>query len=289
MNGLILALDGVNQYFLSIAAALLVLAAGAAFTVRFRAFYLLHPFRTLRAMPRGGAGQMLLSLGGTVGVGNISGVAVALTLGGAGAVFWMWVGAFVTMALKYAEIILGMLHRETRGGKTVGGAPYYIRDALGGGAAAFFAGLLVFDSVAVGGVIQSSAIAEAAAGLGVEPLVTGLLLSLAAACIFFFGINLFGLSAVVVPVMAVGYIAASVAVIVFHAADLPAALASILDGAFRPAAATGGFVGFLLSPALRQGIVKGLFSNEAGCGTAAAAHAETKETVPARQGLFGII
>lgn len=89
MNGLILALDGVNQYFLSIAAALLVLAAGAAFTVRFRAFYLLHPFRTLRAMPRGGAGQMLLSLGGTVGVGNISGVAVALTLGGAGAVFWM--------------------------------------------------------------------------------------------------------------------------------------------------------------------------------------------------------
>ncbi len=288
MNGLILALDGVNQYFLSIAAALLVLAAGAAFTVRFRAFYLLHPFRTLRAMPRGGAGQMLLSLGGTVGVGNISGVAVALTLGGAGAVFWMWVGAFVTMALKYAEIILGMLHRETRGGKTIGGAPYYIRDALGGGAAAFFAGLLVFDSVAVGGVIQSSAIAEAAAGLGVEPLVTGLLLSLAAACIFFFGINLFGLSAVVVPVMAVGYIAASVAVIVSHAADLPAALASILDGAFRPAAATGGFVGFLLSPALRQGIVKGLFSNEAGCGTAAAAHAETKETVPARQGLFGI-
>lgn len=288
MNGLILALDGANQYFLSIAAALLVLAAGAAFTVRFRAFYLLHPFRTLRAMPRGGAGQMLLSLGGTVGVGNISGVAVALTLGGAGAVFWMWVGAFVTMALKYAEIILGMLHRETRGGKTVGGAPYYIRDALGGGAAAFFAGLLVFDSVAVGGVIQSSAIAEAAAGLGVEPLVTGLLLSLAAACIFFFGINLFGLSAVVVPVMAVGYIAASVAVIVSHAADLPAALASILDGAFRPAAATGGFVGFLLSPALRQGIVKGLFSNEAGCGTAAAAHAETKETVPARQGLFGI-
>ena len=139
MNGLILALDGVNQYFLSIAAALLVLAAGAAFTVRFRAFYLLHPFRTLRAMPRGGAGQMLLSLGGTVGVGNISGVAVALTLGGAGAVFWMWVGAVVPMALKYAEIILGMLHRETRGGKTVGGAPYYIRDALGGGAAAFFA------------------------------------------------------------------------------------------------------------------------------------------------------
>ena len=184
MNGLILALDGVNQYFLSIAAALLVLCCGAAFTARFRAFYLLHPRRTLRAMPRGGAKQMLLSLGGTVGVGNISGVAVALTLGGAGAVFWMWVGAFVTMALKYAEIILGMLHRETLGGKTVGGAPDYIRAALGKGAAALFAGLLVFDSVAVGGVIQSSAIAEAAAGLGIAPFATGIAISLAAAAVF---------------------------------------------------------------------------------------------------------
>lgn len=289
MHGLILALDGVNQYFLSIAAALLVLAAGAAFTARFRAFYLLHPLRTLRALPRGGVRQMLLSLGGTVGVGNISGVAVALTLGGAGAVFWMWVGAFVTMSLKYAEIILGMLHRETRGDKTVGGAPYYIRAALGRGAAALFAGLLVFDSVAVGGVIQSSAIAEAAAGLGVEPLATGLALAIAAALIFFFGVDLFGLSAVVVPVMAVGYIAASLGVIVLHAASLPAAFGAIFAGAFRPAAASGGLVGFLLSPALRQGIVKGLFSNEAGCGTAAAAHAETKETVPARQGLFGIL
>lgn len=288
MNGLILALDGVNQYFLSIAAAMLVLAAGAAFTARFRAFYLQHPLRTLRALPRGGAKQMLLSLGGTVGVGNISGVAVALTLGGAGAVFWMWVGAFVTMSLKYAEIILGMLHRETRGGKTVGGAPYYIRATLGKGAAALFAGLLVFDSAAVGGVIQSSAIAEAAAGLGVEPLVTGLVLAIAAALIFFFGVDLFGLSAVVVPVMAAGYIAASLGVIAAHAANLQAALGAIFAGAFRPAAASGGFVGFLLSPALRQGIVKGLFSNEAGCGTAAAAHAETKETVPARQGLFGI-
>ncbi len=288
MNGLILALDGVNQYFLSIAAALLVLVAGAAFTARFRAFYLLHPRRTLRAMPRGGAKQMLLSLGGTVGVGNISGVAVALTLGGAGAVFWMWVGAFVTMALKYAEIILGMLHRETLGGKTVGGAPYYIRAALGKGAAALFAGLLVFDSVAVGGVIQSSAIAEAAAGLGVAPFATGIAISLAAAAVFFFGIDLFSLSAVLVPVMAVGYIAASAAVIAANAENLPAAFGAVFAGAFRPAAASGGLVGFLLSPALRQGIVKGLFSNEAGCGTAAAAHAASKETVPARQGLFGI-
>ena len=192
------------------------------------------------------------------------------------------------MSLKYAEIILGMLHRQkTRDGMR-GGAPYYIRAALGGGAAALFAGLLVFDSIAVGGVIQSSAIAEAAAGLGVRPAIAGLCLFVAVCCVFFFGPDFFGLSAVLVPLMAVGYIAASIAVILSHAENLAAAFAAIFAGAFRPAAASGGLVGFLLSPALRQGIVKGLFSNEAGCGTAAAAHAASKETVPARQGLFGI-
>lgn len=288
MEGMILALDGINQYFLSMLAALLVLAAGAAFTVRFRAFYLLHPMRTLRAVPKSGARQMLLSLGGTVGVGNISGVAVALALGGAGAIFWMWVGALVTMALKYAEIILGMLSRRKRGARMCGGAPYYIREALGGRAAALFAALLVADSVAVGGVIQSSAIAEAAAGLGVSPLVSGVLLAVAVAVIFFFGWDVFGLSAVLVPLMAVGYIAVCLAVILHHASALPAALGAIFAGAFRPASFGGGILGLLFSPVLRQGIVKGLFSNEAGCGTAAAAHAEAKETVPARQGLFGI-
>lgn len=288
MADMILALDGINQYFLSIIAALLVLTAGAAFTMRFRAFYLLHPLRTLRAVPQSGARQMLLSLGGTVGVGNISGVAVALTLGGAGAIFWMWVGALVTMALKYAEIILGLLSRRKQGTRVYGGAPYYIREALGSGAAAFFAMLLVADSVAVGGVIQSSAIAEAAAGLGISPLVSGVLLAIAVGVIFFFGLDVFRLSSILVPMMAVGYAAACLAVILHHASALPAALGAIFEGAFCPACVGGGILGLLFSPALRQGIVKGLFSNEAGCGTAAAAHAKTKETVPARQGLFGI-
>ena len=290
MDALILALDRVNQYFLSISAALLVLLAGVWLAWRFGAFYLLHPIRTLRAMPfEGGARQMLLSLGGTVGVGNISGVAVALAFGGAGAVFWMWVGAFASMSLKYAEIILGMLYRKRENGRYRGGAPYYIKEALGKRAAAFFAALLVLDSVAVGGVIQSSAIAEAAeSGFGLSPLVCGVLLAVICAVIFFFGADLFGLSAVIVPLMSVGYIAAALAVIFVNAARLPSVLGQIFSEAFSPAAAGGGALGFLLSPALRQGIVKGLFSNEAGCGTAATAHAEAKETVPARQGLFGI-
>lgn len=268
----------------------MLLLAGGYFTLRFRAFYLRRPLRTLRAMPmEGGAKEMLLSLGGTVGVGNISGVAVALMLGGAGAVFWMWVGAFVSMVLKYAEITLGMLTRRHAEQGYVGGAPYYIKEAIGSLAAMLFTVLLIVDCVMMGGVIQSSAIAEAAqTAFGLSPLVCGILISLLAAAVFFFGVDLFKLSAYVVPAMSGGYILAAAAVIVCNARGLPQMFAAIISGAFTPTAAAGGVLGILLSPALRQGIVKGLFSNEAGCGTAPTAHIASKETVPARQGLFGI-
>ena len=268
----------------------MLLLAGGYFTLRFRAFYLRRPLRTLRAMPmEGGAKEMLLSLGGTVGVGNISGVAVALMLGGAGAVLWMWVGAFVSMALKYAEITLGMLTRRRTEQGYVGGAPYYIKEAIGSLAAGMFTVLLIVDCVMMGGVIQSSSIAEAAqTAFGLSPLVCGILVSLLAAAVFFFGVDLFKLSAYVVPAMSGGYILAAAAVIVCNARGLPQMFAAIISGAFTPTAAAGGVLGILLSPALRQGIVKGLFSNEAGCGTAPTAHIASKETVPARQGLFGI-
>lgn len=268
----------------------MLLLAGGYFTLRFRAFYLRHPLRTLRVMPlAGGAKEMLLSLGGTVGVGNISGVAVALMLGGAGAVFWMWVGAFVSMALKYAEITLGMLTRRRAGQGYIGGAPYYIKEAIGSLAAVLFTALLIVDCVMMGGVIQSNAIAEAAeTAFGLSPLVCGILVSLLAAAVFFFGVDLFKLSAYVVPAMSVGYVLAASAVIVCNMRGLPQMFADIFAGAFTPDAAAGGVLGFLLSPALRQGIVKGLFSNEAGCGTAPTAHIASKETVPARQGLLGI-
>lgn len=272
--------------FLSTLAAGLLLLVGGYFTVRFRAFYFAHPVKTFRAMPmQSGARQMLLSLGGTVGVGNISGVAVALSIGGAGAVFWMWVGAFISMALKYAEILLGMLTRKNG----AGGAPYYIKEAIGSLAAVLFAVFLLLDCVMMGGVIQSSAIAEAAqTAFGMSPLATGIFVSLLAAAVFFFGIDLFGLSAYVVPAMSGGYVLAALAVILCNLGGLPAVLRAIFTDAFTPTAASGGVLGFLVGPALRQGIVKGLFSNEAGCGTAPSAHIASKETVPARQGLFGI-
>ena len=271
--------------FLSTLAACTVLLAGGYFTVRFRAFYLLHPVRTFRALPRNGMRQMLLSLGGTVGVGNIVGVSVAIALGGRGAVFWMWAGAFFSMALKYAEILLGM---RTRGAGQ--GAAFYIKDALGTLAACLFACLLLCDCVTMGGVMQANAIAEAFAdAFGIAPLVTGVLVSLLAAAVFFLRVDLFVLSAYIVPLMSLGYTAAALAVVLCHLSALPSVLCGIVRDAFSPSAAVGGILGIVTPPALRQGIVKGLFSSEAGCGTAPTAHAASKETVPARQGLFGIL
>lgn len=265
-----------------VAAAVFVFLIGGFFTVNFRAFYLRHPLKTLRAMPlENGAGQMLLSLGGTVGVGNIAGVAVALRLGGSGAVFWMWIGALFSMALKYAEITLGMLFR--------GGAAYYIKDKLGSLAAAIFSVLLICDAVTMGGMVQSSAISESAVtAFGISPVVIGVLLSLTAAAVFFFNVDLFRLSAYVVPLMSGGYILAALAVIAVNAHNIPTVLCDIVRSAFAPRAGAGGVLGILLSPALRQGIVKGLFSNEAGCGTAPLAHAASSEKEPSRQALFGI-
>lgn len=232
---------------------------------------------------------MLLSLGGTVGVGNISGVAVALLLGGAGSVFWMWAGAFVSMALKYAEIILGMCTRFRTDAGYVGGAPHYIKEAIGTLAAALFTLLLLVDCVIMGGVIQANAIAEAFdTAFGLSPLITGIFVGLLAAAVFFFRVDLFKLSAYVVPVMSGGYVLAAIAVILCNVHGIPSMLVSIFTEAFTMRAAVGGAFGFLCSPALRQGIVKGLFSNEAGCGTAPMAHIASRETVPARQGLFGI-
>lgn len=265
----------------------MLLFAGGYFTLRFRAFYLRHPLRTLCTMPlAGGAKEMLLSLGGTVGVGNISGVAVALMLGGAGAVLWMWVGALVSMALKYAEITLGMCTR--RG--DVGGAAYYVKEAIGRVAAILFTLLMLIDCVTMGGMIQSSAIAEAAGNaFGMSSVACGIFVSATTAAVFFLGIDLFKLSAYVVPTMSIGYVLAALAVIFVHAGDIPAMLAKIFSEAVTPSAAAGGALGFLFSPALKQGIVKGLFSNEAGCGTAPSAHIASKEVVPAKQGLLGIL
>ena len=262
------------------AASVVLLLVGAYFTCTFKAFYIFHPIKTLRAMPKSGIKQMLLSLGGTVGVGNIAGVAVAMQLGGSGAVFWMWVGAVLAMALKYAEITLGMQNRGSIG---------YIKKALGKGGAILFSLLLITDTVVMGGMIQSNAVSEAMlCSIKLSPLICGIILSMAVAAVFMFKADVFKLSSAVVPIMSIGYAVCAVYVIAVKADKLTFVFKDIFSNAFSSDAAHGGFIGFLFTPAMRQGIVKGLFSNEAGCGTAPMAHMNAKEKAPAKQGLFGI-
>ena len=268
------------ELILTISAAML-LVIGSYFVIKLRAFYFFHPVKTIKSIPKDGIGQMLLSLGGTVGVGNIVGVAVAISIGSSGAVFWMWVGAFVAMAIKYAEIVLGMLYR--------GGAQIYIKKHIGSIAAWIFVCLLIIDSLVMGGIIQSSAVSEAIyCATGISPIVSGVFLSILAAIVFFLRLDLFRLSSVVVPIMSVGYVLCALAVIIFQAERIPEVMRQILENAFKTDSAVGGIFGCILTPALRQGIVKGLFSNEAGCGTAPMAHSTSAEKVPARQGLFGV-
>ena len=261
--------------------ALILLLVGGYFTVKFKMFYILHPKRTLSLVSKDGITQMLLSLGGTVGVGNISGVAVAIMMGGSGAVLWMWVGAFFAMALKYAEITLGMIERK--------GAKRYIAAALGSIASWIFAALLIIDCIMMGAAIQANAISEAMCeAFGISPLLCGILLCVLTSAVFTFKLDLFRLSGYIVPLMSVGYALAALFVIALNITAVPKVIADIFHSAFTFDSAVGGVFGFLFTPAFKQGIIKGLFSNEAGCGTAPLAHAEAKETVPARQGLFGV-
>ena len=237
-------------------------------------------------------GAMLTALGGTVGVGNITGVALALSVGGAGAIFWMWISAFFAMILKYAEITLAMDSRvcDGRGGYT-GGTAQGMRRAGWRRAPTLFSLFCLLYVLTVGGAVQANAITTCLDdAFSLPPLVGGLLLlALVLPAVLGGGRRITALACRIVPLMCLGYIGATGAVILTHAQNLGAALSLILADAFTPAAGTGGLLGFFFSRAARVGVARGLMSNEGGCGTAPMAHVTSRERVAARQGLLGIL
>ena len=274
-------------------------------------FYLRgYPWRAQRQMLSAFVGEkkgegtssfraMMLALAGTLGVGNIVGVANAIAIGGAGAVFWMWVSALFAMILKYAEILLAVSHRraDAKGG-FFGGAMYYIRDCffarrwrkLAIAVPIFFAALMVMNALTIGCVVQVRAVGETLQDVvGIPTVYSGVLLVLLTVPLLARGTK--GISALteyLVPIMTAGYIILSVAVLILRREALGEALLSIWRDAFTPAATVGGVSGFLLSRALRVGTMRGLLSNEGGCGTAPTAHAEANAQSPAHQGVWGI-
>ncbi|SIS84801.1 alanine/glycine:cation symporter family protein [Phaeovulum vinaykumarii] len=235
------------------------------------------------------------ALSATIGTGNIAGVATAIFLGGPGAVFWMWLTALVGMATKYAEAVLAVQFRETGSdGRTVGGPMYYIRNGLGPRFAwlawlfAFFATIAAFG---IGNTVQANSVAQAVQStFGVPVLWTGMALAALTFIVVIGGVKRIGsVAEFLVPLMAVLYITGALSILVVNAADVPAAFALIFEDAFTGTAATGGFAGAAVMAAIRFGVARGVFSNEAGLGSAPIAHAAALTDDPVRQGNIAML
>ncbi len=242
---------------------------------------------------------LMTALSATVGTGNIGGVAVAIVIGGPGAIFWMWMTAIVGMATKYAEAVVAVRYREVDElGNHVGGPMYYIKNGLTSQygifatilamAFAFFGAIAGFG---IGAGTQSNAVAGVMAGsFDVPPLATGLIMAALVATVILGGIRRIAhVAGVLVPFMGIAYVSAGLLVVILNISEVPGAFALIIESAFSPAAAGGGAAGYGIMIAIRQGVARGIFSNEAGLGSASIAHAAAQTKDPVRQGLIGML
>lgn len=297
----------------------LIIAAGTVLTVRIGFFQVRHlPFwlkNTVGSLGRSrkkatdGASFSQFSalctvLAATIGVGNIAGVATAIDLGGPGAIFWMWVAAFFSSALAFAENTLGVFFREkNERGEWTGGAMFYISRVFGRPAAAAFALFCIFASFGVGCSVQVNTIAHnlrAAApvksltetpvfGTDLYMVAVGIIVSVAVGAVLLGGAKRIGaLTERLVPFMVIGYLCGTGAIIAINIKTLPSAFISVLRHAFSLKSAAGGAVGFSLSRAAVWGLRRGIFSNEAGLGAAVSVNAAADVKEPATQGMWGI-
>lgn len=288
--------------------AVVILATGLYLTIRSRFFQILKlpaiiykTFARRERKPDDGKGDippyqaLTTALAATVGTGNIAGVATAIALGGPGAIFWLWFSGFLGAATKYAEIVLAVHYRQEDedGQGSISGGPMYALDhglnnrflaymfALAGSLAAF----------GIGNMVQANSMADALeATAGVPPIVSGVALAIITALVIIGGIKRIGsFTAGLVPIMSVLYVGSILVIMVIFYRQIPAAFSLIFRGAFTGTAALGGFAGAGVMHALRYGVSRGVFTNEAGLGSASIAHAAAVTDHPARQGLWGII
>ena len=252
---------------------------------------------------KGGQGEKGLSsfqalttaIAAQVGTGNIAGAATAIAAGGPGAIFWMWVAAFFGMATIYGEAVMAQITRVEKNGTYVGGPIYYIKHIFKGKFGSFLA---TFFSVAVilalgfmGNMVQSNSIGSAfSTAFGISPVVVGIICAIIAGFIFIGGIKrIASFTEKVVPIMAVLYVIGCVIILVLNPADMVTAVKQIFVGAFAPEAIMGGALGVTVQKALRYGVARGLFSNEAGMGSTPHAHATAEVAHPADQGLVAMM
>ncbi len=241
---------------------------------------------------------LMTSLAATIGTGNIAGVATAIFIGGPGALFWMWCTALLGMATKYAEAVCAVHFREVdEQDNHVGGPMYYIKNGLGrswrwlGATFAIFGALAGFG---IGNTVQANSVASAlgsgVAGFAVPHWITGLVMAVLAALVLIGGIRRIAeVAGKLVPFMAIAYLCAGLVILITHAAEIPAAILLIVTDAFTPTAATGGFAGASVMLAIQMGVARGIFSNEAGLGSAPIAHAAAATDSPVRQGTVAML
>lgn len=238
---------------------------------------------------------LMTSLSATIGTGNIAGVGTAIAIGGPGAVFWMWITALVGMATKYSEAVLAVKYRETDElGNHVGGPMYYIRNGLGAKWGWLAIAFAVFGAIAgfgIGNMVQANSVADAVhTNLGVEKWITGVVMAVLVFAVLIGGIKRIAqVAGALVPFMAVAYVLGGLVVIFANIGEVPAAFALIVKQAFTPTAAAGGFAGAAVMLAIQMGVARGIFSNEAGLGSAPIAHAAAKTDDPVRQGSVAML
>ena len=239
---------------------------------------------------------LMTALAATVGTGNIVGVATAISAGGPGALFWMWITGLVGMATKYSEAVLGVHFRETDArGEKAGGPAYYLTHGIKWGKLGRVLGVAfaVFASVAAFGIgngVQSQAVADAVnQSFAVPQWVTGLVVAFLAALVILGGIKSIGrFTGVFVPIMIVLYMGGASVILILNWENVPGAFGLVFEGAFRPVSAAGGALGWGVAQAIRFGVAPGIFSNESGLGTGGIAAAAAQTTEPVRQAMVSM-
>ena len=287
----------------------LLVGTGVFFTIRLRGvqlrrfgegFHRVFGGFTLRGKKADDQGMssfqaLATAIAAQVGTGNITGCATALVSGGPGALFWVWVSAFFGMATIYAEAVLAQRYRTTVNGKVTGGPAYYIRAAFKGTFGKVLAGvfsvLIILALGFMGNMVQSNSIGDAFHNaFGISHLAVGIVVALIAAFIFLGGVQrIAAVTEKIVPIMAAFYILGCIVILVMNHKALPGAFAQIFVLAFNPQAMAGGVAGVTVQQAMRFGVARGLFSNEAGMGSTPHAHALAKVGHPREQGAVAIL
>lgn len=236
--------------------------------------------------------SLATAIAAQVGTGNLTGAATAIVSGGPGAIFWMWLSAFFGMATIFSEAVLAQLFKKEKDGEVTGGPAYYLKYGLKSDfLAKFFAVTIILALGFIGNMVQANSIGSAfSSAFNINPLIVGILLAIVSGFVFIGGISrIASLTEKLVPIMAGFYVIGGVIILVLMGSNTLDAIRMIFVGAFNPSAVLGGAAGVMVKDAIRYGVARGLFSNEAGMGSTPHAHAVAKVDNPVHQGLAAIV